>query len=39
MNLVDYSIDNKYLYLLDFVNGVTRFDLKSMNMDKNFFIN
>ncbi|CAK81312.1 unnamed protein product (macronuclear) [Paramecium tetraurelia] len=38
LNLIDYSIDKEFLYLLDHENGVKRFNLTSMHIDKNFFI-
>ncbi|CAD8110183.1 unnamed protein product [Paramecium primaurelia] len=38
LNLVDYSIDNEFLYLLDYENGVSRFNFTSMHIDDSFFI-
>ncbi|CAK64830.1 unnamed protein product (macronuclear) [Paramecium tetraurelia] len=38
LNLVDYAIEGDWLYLLDFENGVFRFNLTSLQLDKRFFI-
>ncbi|CAD8145112.1 unnamed protein product [Paramecium octaurelia] len=38
LNLVDYAIEGDWLYLLDFENGVYRFNLISLQLDKKFFI-
>ncbi|CAD8123077.1 unnamed protein product [Paramecium sonneborni] len=38
LNLVDYAVEDDWLYLLDLENGVYRINLISMNIDRKFFI-
>ncbi|CAD8124586.1 unnamed protein product [Paramecium sonneborni] len=38
LNLVDYALEDDFLYLLDQENGVYRLNVTSMNLDRKFFI-
>ncbi|CAD8176901.1 unnamed protein product [Paramecium pentaurelia] len=37
-NLIDYAIENDWLYLLDYQSGVYRFNITTMQLDQKFFI-